>query len=196
MGINIFDGGSGTGFSPPNQTNNSGKFLTTDGSATSWQPTGMTLLSTTSLGGTTTTISSIDGSYNSLFALVYGVTNASGDGHFRVAANGSTNIATFVSVDVSAIRTTVQSYLNLNGGSLTVNRSDASNSWAFKIDNYASATHRKPVSYNGYFSSTASGQGGVFGGGGIVTTSAITSLVFSNSVGTLSTGTVLLYGVK
>ena len=66
MGINIFDGSSGTGFSPPDQTNNSGKFLTTNGSETSWQPTGMTLLGSATASGSTISFTNIDQSFRDL----------------------------------------------------------------------------------------------------------------------------------
>jgi hypothetical protein len=57
----------------PSQTGNSGKYLTTDGSAASWGTVatgGMTLLSTTSFSGTSTTISSINQSYINLVVII------------------------------------------------------------------------------------------------------------------------------
>ena len=52
---------------------------------------GMTLLSTTALSGASTTISGISGSYNNLFAFIYGVNNATANGDFRCAPNGNTS---------------------------------------------------------------------------------------------------------
>ena len=52
----------------------------------------MTLLSTTSLTGATTTISSIDQTYSNLYAIISSVTNATGNGAFRVAPNNQTNV--------------------------------------------------------------------------------------------------------
>ena len=57
----------------PSQTGNSGKYLTTDGSAKSWgaiSAGGMTLLSTTTLSGSSTTISSISQDYVNLYAII------------------------------------------------------------------------------------------------------------------------------
>ena len=58
---------------------------------------GMTLLSTTTLSGAATTISSISQSYNSLFVLVYGVTGNTSDQQFTLAPNASSlNTFTYV----------------------------------------------------------------------------------------------------
>lgn len=153
---------------------------------------GMTLLSTTTLSGTTT-ISGISGSYTNLVAFIYGVTHSPNNNKFRCAPNGSTNITTTLYNNTdSAITTTADEYLYLTG--LDIDKTSAVNSWAMTIYNYASTASRKPFSVNGsYF---VSYQRSFIGSGSIETTSAITSLVFSNAGGSLSTGTVLLYGVK
>ena len=78
---------------------------------------------------------------------------------------------------------------------LDIERTNSANSWVFTIYNYASTLSRKPFSLSGTFINTSIPRG-YFASGDIGTTSAITSLVFSNSGGNLSTGTVLLYGVK
>jgi hypothetical protein len=155
----------------------------------------MTLLSTTSLTGATTTISSISGDYNSLFGVVTGVTNATASGAFRIAPNGTTNITT----QMIGSSTTAESYLLLALGTTNPTSpklSDANNAFAFEIRNYTSTTAHKPFQAYSYFYSANETYSGQNSGGGIRTTSAITSLVFSNSGGNLSTGTVLLYGVK
>jgi hypothetical protein len=156
---------------------------------------GMALLSTTSLTGATTTISSISQSYNSLFMIIYGVTNATADGTFSIAANGVTNNTNWAGVNKVdqggqtglAIRPT---------GNYNALRTSANNVYSVQIDNYTSATNYKSwMSYATIFD-TVSTQYGSINGGGIATNTAISSLVFSNSGGNLSTGTVLLYGVK
>lgn len=157
---------------------------------------GMTLLSTTSLSGATTTISSISGAYNSLVAVVFGVTNATANGDLRCAPNGTTNIVDFMgNNNDSTVGQNRNQYLRLTNNDNTITRTDDNNSYAFTIYNYASTTSRKPFQLTGsYISATFSR--GLLQAGHINTTSAITSLVFSNSGGNLSTGTVLLYGVK
>jgi hypothetical protein len=157
---------------------------------------GMTLLSTTTLSGATTTISGISGAYNDLIAVIFGVTNATASNDFRCAPNGTTNITdTLRNNDNSTFTMTVNQYLFLSNNNNAPTLTDANNSWSFRIYNYASTTSRKPIQVTGCYISAAAARG-VIGGGQINTTSAITSLVFSNAGGNLSTGTVLLYGVK
>jgi hypothetical protein len=162
---------------------------------------GMTLLSTTSLTGATTTISGISGSYNSLVAIIFGVTNATGNGLFRCAPNGSTTITNSISVQNASSATwgsNGESYVRLStSGGEAIDRTSNVNAFKFEIDNYASTTAIKTFKVIGTFNMVNStNDAGYYSFGGINTTSAITSLVFSNDQGNLSTGTVLLYGVK
>jgi len=176
-----------------------GQVFTMNSGATApeWQTIsagGMTLLSTTSLSGATTTISGISGSYNNLMGVVFGVTNATADNKFRCAPNGSTTISNQIrNTSDSAIGSSIDTYMIFTAQD--PDRTSSANSWAFTINNYASTTSRKPFSIAGSFFAS-SYQRGYFSSGDIATTSAITSLVFSNQGGNLSTGTVLLYGVK
>ena len=159
---------------------------------------GMTLLSTTSLTGVTTTISAISGSYVNLVAFIYGVTNATANGEFRIAVNGSTNGQIYTtrgwdntngSYDVGEAST----YFKVTAKSFT--RTDATNFTAVSFFNYASASHNKVISAFGR--TVIPSITHVFNTWGSYNAdTAITSLVFSNSGGNLSTGTVLLYGVK
>lgn len=155
---------------------------------------GMTLLSTTTLSGATVTISSINQTYNSLFGVIYGVTNATADGYLVLRANAQTNIHQSSSVDDTA--QTSGSVWYVNGGNATMLRTDSNNSFQFSIDNYANATNYKPISWSGVYVTTGPTNRAIVGGGGLKTNTAISSLVFLNSAGNLSTGTVLLYGVK
>jgi hypothetical protein len=162
---------------------------------------GMTLLSTTTLSGASVTISSINQTYTNLMGFVYGVTNATSDGDFRIAPNGSTNITTAQgSSTISAVRTQTDDYFYLNapqGNGYILTRTNANNFFQFQIFNYANATNYKGVNASAiFFDGNRAANAGTFSSGGISTNSAISSLVFSNSAGNLSTGTVLLYGVK
>ena len=161
----------------------------------------MTLLSTTSLSGATTTISGISQSYNSLFAVITGVTNATANGQFRCAPNASTTITQGVStVGISSVsnQTSDNTYLFLTDFGATYNwtRTVATNSVILLISNYASTSAWKNFTYTSGFDAATYAFAISNGAGTIKTNSAITSLVFSNSGGNLSTGTVLLYGVK
>jgi hypothetical protein len=190
-------------------TGTNGQVLTADSAETTglkWAtPTsgGMTLLSTTTLSGATTTISSISQDYNHLEIYIYGVTNATSDGYFRLAPNGTTNITSQTgsfysgSLGGPGFYQSAAGYLILSGNTTdTISASDANNAFAVKISNYSSTVGRKPFSANGSAFHNAGGWWGLNSQGAIRTTSAITSLVFSNSGGNLSTGTVLVYGVK
>lgn len=159
---------------------------------------GMTLLSTTSLSGASVTISSINQTYNSLFMVITGVTNATATNQFRCAPNNQTTISNETFSDGA---TTWQNYqenyvfLSSNGPSNGVLRTSNNNAWEFTINNYTSATSNKSFNILGAYVDGNLNRG-FAGFGQISTTSPITSLVFSNSGGNLSTGTVLLYGVK
>jgi hypothetical protein len=159
---------------------------------------GMTLLSTTTLSGATTTISGIDQTYNSLFMFIGGVTNATANGRMRIAPNGDTAQCLTVSIDsaLNAFVNSVNRFTYLFLGTTATSRTSADNSWSVMIDNYASATRFKPISAYGGYEETGGSVAAAMIGGNYYSNTAITSLVFSNAGGNLSTGTVLLYGVK
>jgi hypothetical protein len=157
---------------------------------------GMTLLSTTTLSGATVTISSISQSYKSLVMIISGVTNATGAGIFRIAPNGSTNTTTTTQISPSTFAWSLfnNDYLRLTAGATLV-RTDANNAWYVEIQNYASTTAYKPVLMYGNAETTGANPG-LNGFGNFQSNTAVSSLVFSNAGGNLSTGTVLLYGVS
>jgi hypothetical protein len=144
---------------------------------------GMALLSTTTLSGTSITISSINQNYNELLILLIDTVNAS-SGRLAVAANNSTTrCGGFDSVTGTAYQSG-----QLHGTNQT------SASAMIRITNYASTTQRK----NGISSVGFSGNsGGAVGSYYVDQTAAVTSLVITNSAGgNFTAGTVLIYGVK
>ena len=160
---------------------------------------GMTLLSTTSLSGATTTISSINQTYTELAVYVYGVTNATANGALQVAPNGITDksvrIETYYISDPES-----QSLNGAAGGKINFtagqspSRTSANNAWVLRLPNYASTAAMKPYQLSGgYF---GNGFNGFASNGLYCETTAISSLVFNSTGGNLSTGTVLVYGVK
>lgn len=180
-----------------------GQLLSVSGGVPAWATVnagGMTLLSTTTLSGATVTISSISQAYNSLIAVVYGTTNATADGQFNFRPNSSATISTHwggtwnsgTGVASQGSGTDV-CYLSAQ---INTSRTAATNCWTIRIDNYTSTTDWKSLSVNGVFTKTGGNLTSVGLSGGIQTTSAITSMQFLNAGGNLSTGTVLLYGVK
>jgi hypothetical protein len=181
-----------------------GQVLTVNSGATApeWATAtsgGMTLIGTPhTLSGATSTISSIPGTYKSLFMVIYGVTNATGNGLFRVAPNANTTGSSYVSVDSvgASFVSSVNRVTYLNLGTTAWLRTTTNNVATIKIDNYTSATNYKPINAYGYAEETGGSVMSFNIGGAFVSNTAITSLQFSNAGGNLSTGTVLLYGVN
>ena len=154
---------------------------------------GMTLLSTTSLSSSAT-ISSISGAYKTLVGVVYGMLNNTADGEFTIKPNNSSLVYAAVLYSNSSAGTADRFYASqMRTIGNTVNRASAVNAFTFVINNYA-ATDRKPIQFYGTWI-----QGDYYSiniGGSIQDGNAITSLVFANSGGTFTAGTVLLYGVS
>jgi len=185
-------------------TGTNGQYLTTNGTTNSWAAIsagGMTLLSTTALSGASVTLSSISQSYNSLYAVFYGITNATGAGQFRIAPNAATNLALgsgtiLTNGTTSAVAGYQNDYLLLAQGT-NMTYTDSNNAFFLQIFNYTNTTNYKTFNYGGGYTGVSGGGNAASNfAGAIRTNSAITSLVISNSGGNFSTGTVLLYGVK
>jgi hypothetical protein len=180
-----------------------GQVLTVSGGVPSWQPAGaMTLLSTTSLSGATTVISGISGAYKDLMIYIYSVTNATADGDFRIAPNGTTNITHQIGRygDSGAANTSfvegAATYLFLTLSTGVIGRSFGTNSFVLRIPDYANAVNQKSFYHEGQYQLSGSAPAFINSTGVILTTAAISSLTFSNSGGNLSAGTVQIYGVK
>ena len=179
-----------------------GQVLTADAASASgvkWATSAsgsMTLLSTTTLSGATTTISGISQSYNSLYMVIYGVTNATTSGTFYFQPNAA-NLGAYAgggTGNATSVWREQNASINLVQGNTTI-LTDASNIWTCTINNYTSASSFKSIRFEGMHNGSGT-VSSIFGGGGFKSNTAITSLVFANSGGNLSTGTVLLYGVK
>jgi hypothetical protein len=159
---------------------------------------GMTLLTTHTLSGSTSTISGISGSYKKLYGLFYGATNNTSNVNWLINPNGNASISTTSTLE--GINNVATTYHYINNWFLTIStslRTDTNNAWVFEIDNYTSATNYKPFTYTGVCVNASGNLQSQTGGGGIRTNSAITSLDFVTSAGTSwQSGTVLLYGVS
>jgi hypothetical protein len=154
----------------------------------------LTLLSTTSLSGSTTTISSISQSYYGLKFLVYGV-NMSADNFFHVKVNGTSGLI----YELNAEGTGVVSENNGNdlyfAGSATIKGGNTTNAWVVNIDSYASTVNMKPFDLHGTFTNSSNAIKSRLSQGTVYTNTAISSLQFNANSGTF-TGTVKLYGVN
>lgn len=161
-----------------------------------WQSVGnsLTLLSTTTLSGASTTISAIDQTYNQIYGTISGVTNATGNGIFRCYVNNATTgnqyIGSRYDAGAQAVAGT-NTFWNMSANTAVV-RTNANNFLSFYIRNYASTTSYKLIDW----SITFNGDAAFVGSYQHMSNTEITSLVFSNAGGNLSTGTVTLYGVK
>jgi hypothetical protein len=163
----------------------------------------MTLLSTTTLSGTTTTISSISQSYSKLYLSVYGVTNATAS-PLSIWPNNSTSttgeicIRGVAGTPTWAATTSGALYLVGQTSAQYLIPNNASNGFSVYIDAYTTSNADKPFQMYGEYPDNADGNPlPTMGAGGIKQTAAITSLVFScQSTGSFTGGTVLVYGVN
>jgi hypothetical protein len=158
---------------------------------------GMTLLSTTTLSGASTTISGISQDYTDLQIIVDGVTNATANGNLYMKINGNNN--SFYLVGLSASPPNVLDNLTqqyLNGSYSAYSRTSANNAWQVRINNYVQATNYKPISVYGQFLDSGGSDAPIVMGGSVNANAAITSILFLNTGGNFSTGTVKIYGVK
>jgi hypothetical protein len=157
---------------------------------------GMTLISTTTLTGTTVTLSSIPQTYNSLYLVFKNVDPVNDTAYVCLRLNGTSsvdyyNFNTFGASSSSAADTR---WIVTNGIDVSVN----ANLSTVIIPDYTNSTTRK-MAFTNYVGSPDSGSADIsalitFGGSKI--TAAVSSLTITTNSGDFSSGTVLLYGVK
>jgi hypothetical protein len=179
-----------------------GQVLSVVGGVPAWgniSAGGMTLLSTTTLSGGTTTISGIASGYNYLYLVMTGFDTTTGfAGHASVRPNATTNAfyGVYFGNENGSYGSNVYNGDDLKWTSQTGSWNGAMTDFCavMKIDNYTSTTNFKPVEQICYFD-----NGGpdyhISQQGAWRTNSAITSLDFVNA-GSWAAGTVLIYGVK
>ena len=174
-----------------------GQVLSVSGGVPAWStPTSgsLTLLSTTSLSGASTTISGISQDYTHLYLVLHGATYSLNPSNLRIAPNGTTNKVHFTGTADGSLSGYNASYARFYE-TIVNDHTSADNVLNLQIFNYASTTFFKPMFANNLYT-TASGVRAECYQGGFATNTAVTSLVFSAATANLSTGTVLLYGVK
>jgi hypothetical protein len=194
--------GTGSGTFDRLGIGSSGQVLTVSGGVPTWASAagggGMTLLSTTTLSGTSTTISSISGSYTNLAIYIFGMTfNTTGAGPV-LKPNGASTFANIRHIGYGANSVAAQANTGIpfNLEYNTYSQSSGNNSHFIAIQNYASTTAYKPISGYGSWDTGSSTERHI-NSGSLATNSAITSLVVeTGTAATFSAGTVLVYGVK
>jgi hypothetical protein len=179
-----------------------GNVLTVAGGVPTWAAPagsgGMTLLSTTTLSGASTQIT-LSGGYKQYYITGFGYT-FSANSSIGFQCNATANIIDFVNaVWVGSGYTggaTDSDYDFIGSGGDLSASGNSTNGFALTIFNPDSTTANKNFeATSGYFDN--SNRRGVNSGGGLIkTTSALSSITFTSSAGTFSTGTVLTYGVN
>lgn len=163
---------------------------------------GMTLLSTTTLSGATTTISVAPTGYINLLILVSGMT-CTNNADFYMSMNGITS-STYLTWTEGVFGTSVAAtsrgnragvFLNPPGVVATLNTS-AANAYAITI-NDVNSTVKKNAQLSGSFTDSSSTQTTyVAQVNASAITAAVTSVEFRATSGTFNGGTVKIYGVK
>ena len=160
---------------------------------------GLTLLSTTTLSGASTTVTVVGG-YKNLQVVVSNMNFSGTAGRFRIAPNGTTTLCTQAAVIVANGGTNYNSYQNFGYIQTFDNPTNsgigALNTFTLDIANYADTSYRKTYNYVAYYNQDGTNFAAENISGGINTALAITSLVFSNSGSNFSAGQVLVYGVN
>jgi hypothetical protein len=180
-----------------------GQVLTADSTAANgvaWATAasgGMTLLSTTTLSGATTTISSISGSYKSLVAFIRNPLPSLDGEQFQVRFN-SDSAARYRYRQTS--ETTGTATFSQNYIALTSNQDNAVSNGFIKLEiiDYANTATWKICQSTGWTNDATTTTSNVnFATFGVYNqTGAITSLTFFYNGGNITSGTVLLYGVN
>ena len=182
-----------------------GQVLTVAGGVPSWATSasgGMTLLSTTTLSGATTTISTISGSYTYLKMIIVGARNNTSlaDFFLRINSDTATNYTSgYIYVNASSVQadaaidktafsigygisnqTGVEKTVSVNAELHNYTNSSGGISFSGTCSTYANSSHTMSTFHEVYEQSAA-----------------LTSLTFSTSGGNnFAAGTVYLYGVK
>jgi hypothetical protein len=182
----------------PSQTGNSGKYLTTDGTTSSWgtiSAGGMTLLSTTTMNSPTVTVSSISQAYNRIFVEFIGVQQATTGNTIDILLDGGT-VASYTGVLDGAIEENNNDYIKL-----TLRQAAALNTqmnWSLTVDNYTSTTTYKPFMIYGMgVRLTNTKDTKIIYGGVMKSNSAFDSVTIQSDNGTSNlTGTIKVWGIK
>lgn len=169
-----------------------GQVLTVSGGVPSWATPsgggGLTLLSTTTLSGASTTVSSISQSYKTLYVYAYGLTNDTANGQFRIQPNDAN--LNFLSGTYGGTLNDVADNAYITNGK-TYSRTASVTTFLTIINFYSESVNTKPIQMLGYNDSMFNMGGITYYSSGAFT---VNSLTFTNSGGNWSAGTVKIYG--
>ena len=174
--------------------------LTVAGGVPSWATAssggGITLLSTTTLSGTETTISSISGSYTNLYIIVEGVYSSGTLFQMYLNSDASSNYNTWGLVNASGDDRYNQATSQNRIGYLGKNSSGASNAFSAVINiyNYASSDNKSWTAFSSGKNVSDQRTGTVVSGS--YYGSAVSSIKFDLDGSSFGGGTAKVYGVK
>jgi hypothetical protein len=176
-----------------------GQVLTVAAGVPSWAAaasgSGLTLLSTTTFSGTSTTISSISQSYKTLYGVMFGLTGSGAQIEANIKLNG--DASNHLTSRVLSGGTGQSSSWTINQGQ-GIAPTGGNNVYSFEIDNYTSTTNYKSYSGAGGFIDPGGGSPfaiSVTQGGFYQSNTAITSITIAH-VNSATGGTILLYGAN
>jgi hypothetical protein len=159
---------------------------------------GMTLLSTTTLSGTSVVLSSINQTYTNLFLEVYGITLTPNDGQFRFGINGNTSAFLRGSrIYQTGSSSPVTEYVNGYASYNNLTKTDANNTFNMLITDYTNTSAYKQVNIDGYYQGGGAGWQETISAFYTINKDAITSLtILNNSAPSFAGGTARLWGIK
>lgn len=172
------------------------------GSTGAMGPSTETLLSTTNLSGASTTISGISQAYTHLKITITGVTNGTANGYNLMKPNGTSTIANITHIiqgdpDFSGGFYNVGALTDFRlNGRTTIDRTSANNYCEIIIKNYSSTTLHKGIEGTSQWLPGSFAYMSEIKHGSFNITAAISSLVFSNTAGSHTSGTVRVYGLN
>lgn len=158
---------------------------------------GMTLISTTSLTGSSVTLTSIPSTYRSLYFYISGVTITSAANYNLIfEPNSSSGSGRWGAVIRSGTTTATDGASTQLRGSIyeTIDGASADNVWILNIHEYASTTRYKPIEIFGGYKGASQDNAG-FAGGYWPDNTAVSSFKISTSTSTFNAGSISLYGV-
>jgi hypothetical protein len=157
---------------------------------------GMTLLSTTSLSGSSTTVSSINQSYINLFIAIEGMSSSSNNAPY-LQYNG---ITSGYKGQIGFGSTTTVAAGSTNGVDFAIGQaysaSGADNYIIYEIGNYAVSGYHAVTGLSTYFIAAGTDFYTMQAFGGNSSTAAVTSITFVAGSGNFDAGTIKIYGVK
>jgi hypothetical protein len=160
---------------------------------------GLTLLSTTTLSGASTTVSGINQTYNTLFITITGATAAASGWAPLLQYNGVTSGYNGIVLSNPNGATAIKNQSG-SGIAAVVDQTlgtGTSNYFQYTISNYSATNHMKCVEgYTSYFAVVNTVQGVALSSGQNGSDSAVTSITFVCNGSTFNAGTIRIFGVK